>query len=57
MFIICNRELSQLIDVLSEKEHMPGAVNISFFNNEERVHIGTVYKQCSMDKVIELCKS
>ncbi len=47
-----------LIDVRSpgefEKGHIPGAVNIPLFINEERAHVGTVYKQQSKEKAIEL---
>lgn len=47
-----------LIDVRTpaefEKGHIPGAVNIPLFSNEERAHVGTVYKQESRDAAIEL---
>ena len=47
-----------IIDVRSplehEKGHIPGAKNIALFNNEERAHIGTVYKQQSKEQAIEL---
>jgi tRNA 2-selenouridine synthase len=47
-----------LIDVRSpgefEKGHIPGAVNIPLFSNEERAHVGTVYVQQSKEKAIEL---
>jgi tRNA 2-selenouridine synthase len=47
-----------LIDVRSpgeyEQGHLPGAVNIPLFSNEERAHVGTVYKQRSKEKAIEL---
>ncbi|HYG01024.1 MAG TPA: rhodanese-like domain-containing protein, partial [Chryseosolibacter sp.] len=37
------------IDVRSENEflegHIPGAVNIPILNNEERIQVGTDYKQ------------
>lgn len=40
---------SVVIDVRSEGEfqlaHIPGAVNIPLFNNEERAVVGTIYKQ------------
>jgi tRNA 2-selenouridine synthase len=46
------------IDVRSpgefEKGHIPGAVNIPLFSNEERAHVGTVYVQQSKEKAIEL---
>jgi tRNA 2-selenouridine synthase len=47
-----------LIDVRSPGEyakgHIPGAVNIPLFTDEERAQIGTVYKQQSQEKAIEL---
>jgi tRNA 2-selenouridine synthase len=47
-----------LIDVRSpaeyEKGHIPGAVNIPLFSNEERASVGTVYVKQSREKAIEL---
>ncbi len=47
-----------VIDVRSpgEFEHgnIPGAVNIPLFTNDERAHIGTVYKKQSKEEAIEL---
>ncbi|WP_018130420.1 tRNA 2-selenouridine(34) synthase MnmH [Effusibacillus pohliae] len=47
-----------LIDVRSEGEyeesHIPGAVNIPLFTNEERAQVGTVYKQISPEQAKEL---
>jgi tRNA 2-selenouridine synthase len=47
-----------LIDVRSpaefEKGHIPGAVNIPLFSNEERARVGTVYVKQSREKAIEL---
>ncbi len=47
-----------LIDVRSpgeyEKGHIPGAINIPLFNNAERAHVGTVYKQQSKEAAITL---
>lgn len=47
-----------LIDVRSPGEyakgHIPGAVNIPLFSDEERARIGTVYVQQSSEKAIEL---
>lgn len=47
-----------LIDVRSpgefQKGHIPGATNIPLFSNEERAHVGTVYKQQSKEKAIEV---
>ncbi|MBN1187979.1 MAG: tRNA 2-selenouridine(34) synthase MnmH [Bacteroidales bacterium] len=37
-----------------EKGHIPGAYNIPLFSNEERAHIGTIYKQRSRDEAIAL---
>jgi tRNA 2-selenouridine synthase len=42
---------SAIIDARSENEyaldHLPGAVNWPSLNNEERIRIGTMYKQVS----------
>lgn len=50
--------LIQLIDVRTPAEfkngHIPGAVNIPLFSNEERAHVGTVYKQESEDRAYQL---
>ncbi len=47
-----------VIDVRSPGEyakgHIPHAVNIALFSNEERADIGTTYKQVSQKKAIEL---
>jgi tRNA 2-selenouridine synthase len=47
-----------LIDVRSpgefEKGHIPNAFNIPLFNNDERAHVGTVYKQESQQAAIDL---
>lgn len=47
-----------LIDVRSPgeytKAHIPGAVNIPLFSDEERAHVGTVYVQQSKEKAMEL---
>jgi tRNA 2-selenouridine synthase len=47
-----------IIDVRSpgefDKGHIPGAVNIPLFNNQERAHVGTVYKQEGKEKAIEV---
>ncbi|PKP01952.1 MAG: tRNA 2-selenouridine(34) synthase MnmH [Bacteroidetes bacterium HGW-Bacteroidetes-6] len=47
-----------LIDVRSpgeySKGHVPGAMNIALFSDDERAHIGTVYVQQSQEKAIEL---
>jgi len=47
-----------LIDVRSpgefKKGHIPGAVNIPLFSDEERAHVGTVYVRQSKEKATEL---
>jgi tRNA 2-selenouridine synthase len=47
-----------VIDVRSEGEfehgHIPGAINIPIFNNEERARVGTLYKQEGQEQAIEL---
>lgn len=44
-------EFDEIIDTRSEGEfaedHIPGAVNLPVLNNEERVRVGTIYKQDS----------
>ena len=44
-------EFSQIIDARSEGEfaedHLPGAVNWPSLNNDERIRVGTLYKQVS----------
>lgn len=45
------------VDVRSPKEfeedHIPGAINIPLFSNEERAIVGTIYKQESKDLAID----
>ncbi len=47
-----------IIDVRSpgefEKAHIPGAVSIPLFNNDERAIVGTTYKQQSREAAIEV---
>ena len=47
-----------LLDVRAPVEfaqgHMPGAINLPLFSDEERARIGTAYKQVSQDKAILL---
>jgi len=49
---------SLFIDVRSEGEyaesHIPGAVNVPLFNNEERAQVGTVYKQVGKEAAVDL---
>ena len=46
-----------VIDVRSEGEydhaHIPGAYNLSLFNDEERKVVGTIYKQQSREAAIK----
>src|SRR3989344_856047 len=48
---------SIFIDTRTPKEyaedHLPNAVNIPLFSNEERAIVGTMYKQVSKEKAIE----
>ncbi len=37
-----------------EAGHIPGAVNIPLFSNEERAHVGTVYKQQTQEQAMKL---
>jgi tRNA 2-selenouridine synthase len=47
-----------IVDVRSPGEyehgHIPDAINIPLFSNDERAHIGTVYKQQSNEAAVEL---
>jgi len=47
-----------LIDVRTpaeyEQGHIPGAVNIPLFSNEERAEVGTIYKQVSPNKAYDV---
>lgn len=53
-----NHSSVPIIDVRSpgeyDKGHIPGAFNIPLFTNEERAHVGTIYKIKGQDKAIEL---
>lgn len=48
---IHSNDFNQIIDVRSpaefEEDHMPGAINCPVLSNEERVIVGTLYKQVS----------
>jgi len=50
--------LTPLIDVRSpgefKKGHIPGAINIPLFSDEERAIVGTAYKQISKERAIEI---
>jgi tRNA 2-selenouridine synthase len=50
-------QLFPVIDVRSESEfrhaHVPGASNLSLFNDEERKIVGTIYKQQSREQAIK----
>lgn len=50
-------KLYPVIDVRSESEfkhaHVPGAYNLSLFNDEERKIVGTIYKQQSREQAIK----
>lgn len=63
--MICNIKIEDflnlktpLIDVRSpgefNKGHIPGAVNIPLFSDDERAHIGTLYVNESQEKAIEM---
>lgn len=56
-FLEIEKKLS-VIDVRSpgefEKGHIPGAINIPLFTNDERAHVGTVYKKKSKEEAIEV---
>lgn len=47
-----------IIDVRTPKEfekgHIPNAINIPLFSDDERAHVGTVYKQQSKEEAIKL---
>ncbi len=47
-----------IIDVRSpgeyDKGHIPNAVNIPLFSNEERAKVGTSYKQCGREEALQL---
>jgi len=50
--------LLPIIDVRTPAEyecgHIPGAFNVPLFSNEERAHVGTVYKQQSQEQALNL---
>lgn len=53
---INNKHKPVLLDVRSpheyDKGHIPGALNLPLFTNEERIKIGTLYKQVSPEKAL-----
>jgi len=55
---LLQQTLMPLIDVRTPAEfqdgHIPGAYNVPLFSNEERAHVGTVYKQQSQEQAIKL---
>jgi tRNA 2-selenouridine synthase len=57
-FLLKQIENFALVDVRSpgeyDKGHIPGAVNIPVFSDEERALVGKTYKQKSTEKAIEL---
>lgn len=52
------KEKFPIIDVRSpgefQKGHIPETINIPLFSDEERAHVGTVYKQESQEAAVEL---
>ncbi|HET6992647.1 MAG TPA: rhodanese-like domain-containing protein, partial [Bacteroidia bacterium] len=36
-----------------ESGHIPGAINMPLFTNEERAEVGTIYKQIGKEQAIE----
>lgn len=55
-FLALQQEGETVIDVRSPAEflegHIPGAINIPLFSNEERAEIGTLYKQQGQEEAI-----
>ncbi|MGL5682872.1 MAG: tRNA 2-selenouridine(34) synthase MnmH [Marinifilaceae bacterium] len=55
--ILLQRDEVPLIDVRTPAEfatgHVPGAVNVPLFTDEERVVVGTLYKQVGKDEAVE----
>ena len=51
---LSQQPLLPIIDVRTPAEfkigHIPGAINIPLFSNEERAHVGTVYKKQSQEQ-------
>lgn len=56
VFLELQKEGNPVIDVRSPAEfqagHIPGALNIPIFSNEERAEVGTLYKQEGQEKAI-----
>lgn len=57
-FFIINSGNNLLLDVRSPSEyhhaHIPGAVNLPLFTDEERAIVGTAYKQQSREKAVKI---
>lgn len=55
--ILDQREVAPLVDVRTPAEfetgHIPGAVNMPLFSNEERVVVGTLYAKQGKDEAVE----
>jgi len=55
---LSQKPMLPIIDVRTPAEfkigHVPGAVNIPLFSNEERAHVGTVYKKQSQEQALKL---
>ncbi len=55
--VLANRGSWQIIDVRSpsefERGHIPDAVNIPLFSDEERAIVGTLYKQTSQESALQ----
>ncbi len=54
---ICRSEQETIVDVRTPLEflagHIPGAINIPLFSNEERALVGTLYKKTGKEQAIE----
>jgi tRNA 2-selenouridine synthase len=55
-FFLQKAEILPVIDVRSPAEfaagHIPGAINLPLFSDEERVQVGTIYKQQGPEKAV-----
>ena len=54
---LVDKDHLSLIDVRSpieyDKGHIPGAINLPLFTDEERAEIGTIYKKKGQEKAID----